>query len=98
MHICAGLETSERLHIDFAKLGYRASNHCDYTSQMVTCLSQMECMPQFDAYLRWADPEGAGTEEAGENDRGEVEEEEGEGRGTMEDTVSDGQGMAEAQE
>ncbi|KIO24757.1 hypothetical protein M407DRAFT_51577, partial [Tulasnella calospora MUT 4182] len=37
-------ETPERLHIDYAKSGYRASNKKDYTKQMTTFMSRMEAV------------------------------------------------------
>jgi hypothetical protein len=48
-------EISERLHIDFAKLGYRASNKKDYLHQMVIWLERREKIAHFDDYLRWVD-------------------------------------------
>ncbi|KAG1858502.1 hypothetical protein F4604DRAFT_1882873 [Suillus subluteus] len=41
----------ERLHIDFAKRAYRASNRCDYVIQMTTWLRQQESIHIQDAYL-----------------------------------------------
>ena len=35
-------ELSERLHIDFAKMGYRAGNRRDYIAQMTTWLVRQE--------------------------------------------------------
>jgi hypothetical protein len=49
-------EQSERLHIEFAKKGYRASNWCEYTKQMVLWLQQQESTISFDGYLNWAAP------------------------------------------
>ncbi|EKM48101.1 uncharacterized protein PHACADRAFT_203252 [Phanerochaete carnosa HHB-10118-sp] len=46
-------EGPERLHIDFAKLGYRASNHRNYFGQMTTWLDHQEAAICFDAYLHW---------------------------------------------
>ncbi|KAG9021805.1 hypothetical protein FS837_006965, partial [Tulasnella sp. UAMH 9824] len=37
-------ETPERLHIDYAKSGYHASNKKDYTKQMTTFMSHMEAV------------------------------------------------------
>ena len=48
-------ELSERLHIDYAKLAYRASNKKDYTAQMAIWLRRRESIHLFDAYLRWVD-------------------------------------------
>ncbi|KAH9910144.1 uncharacterized protein BXZ73DRAFT_109501 [Epithele typhae] len=54
---CDGLstETSERLHIDCTKMGYRASNKRDYLKQMVVWLTRREKMRWFKSFLRWCD-------------------------------------------
>ncbi|KAJ7061779.1 hypothetical protein C8F01DRAFT_1286849 [Mycena amicta] len=49
-------ELQERMHIDCAKLGYRASNHKDYISQMTVWLTRREAVHRFSAYLQWATP------------------------------------------
>ena len=49
-------EASECLHIDLAKLGYRASNRKDYTVKMVKWLTCQEAVHRFTGYLRWAIP------------------------------------------
>ena len=49
-------EASERLHIDLAKLGYRASNKKDYMVQMVRWLTRQEAVHWFTGYLQWAMP------------------------------------------
>lgn len=46
-------EGSERLHIDFAKVGYRASNRKQYISQMTVWLNCQESVHRFEQYLRW---------------------------------------------
>ncbi|PSR97570.1 hypothetical protein PHLCEN_2v4309 [Hermanssonia centrifuga] len=46
-------EWSERLHIDYAKDGYRASNKKDYTAQMTKWLSRQEAVDRFTVYLEW---------------------------------------------
>jgi hypothetical protein len=46
-------ELSERLHIDFAKMGYRAGNHRDYIAQMTTWLARQEVVKLRNAYLEW---------------------------------------------
>lgn len=53
---CDGLstETPERLHIDFAKCGYRASNRKAYIKQMVTWLTRRDKVRWFEGYLQWA--------------------------------------------
>ncbi|KIO15986.1 hypothetical protein M407DRAFT_86553 [Tulasnella calospora MUT 4182] len=47
-------EYPERFHIEYAKLGYHASNKRDYQKQMVTWLERQEAVDFFDAYVRWA--------------------------------------------
>ncbi|KAG1727147.1 hypothetical protein EDD22DRAFT_982766 [Suillus occidentalis] len=44
-------ELPERLHIDFAKRAYRASNRCDYIIQMTTWLRRQESIAIQEAYL-----------------------------------------------
>ncbi|CUA69803.1 Protein transport protein Sec61 subunit alpha [Halocynthia roretzi] [Rhizoctonia solani] len=44
-------ETSERLHIDFAKLGYRASNKVNATKQMALYIQRLEAIEMHDTYL-----------------------------------------------
>lgn len=46
-------EISERLHIDFAKQGYRASNKKEYTRQMITYLDWREAMARWTSFLLW---------------------------------------------
>lgn len=46
-------ELPERLHIDFTKRAYRASNRHDYVIQMTTWLCRQESIYLQDAYLRW---------------------------------------------
>jgi hypothetical protein len=46
-------ELLERLHIDFAKCAYCASNRRDYVIQMTTWLQQQESLHIQDAYLQW---------------------------------------------
>ncbi|KAH9829182.1 uncharacterized protein C8Q71DRAFT_693096, partial [Rhodofomes roseus] len=46
-------ESPERLHIDYAKDAYRASNHKDYVAQMVTWLRRQEAVDRFARYLTW---------------------------------------------
>ncbi|GBE83271.1 hypothetical protein SCP_0503190 [Sparassis crispa] len=48
-------ENSERLHIDFAKRAYRATNKKAYLQQMTTWLTCQEAVHKFDAYLQWAE-------------------------------------------
>ncbi|KAJ6549197.1 hypothetical protein B0H10DRAFT_2242974 [Mycena sp. CBHHK59/15] len=48
-------EMFERLHIDFAKNGWRASNHRDAFPQMITWLGRQEKVSSFSTYLAWLD-------------------------------------------
>ncbi|EIM79626.1 uncharacterized protein STEHIDRAFT_69183 [Stereum hirsutum FP-91666 SS1] len=49
-------EGSERLHIEYAKLGYRASNKKAYLRQMAKWLQRQEAVHRFECYLEWALP------------------------------------------
>lgn len=49
-------EGTERLHIDFAKHGYRAGNKKKYIRQMTAWLDRQEAVHRFHAYLRWRQP------------------------------------------
>lgn len=46
-------ESPERLHIEFAKEGYRASNKRDYLEQMAVWLQRREAIWMKDSYLMW---------------------------------------------
>ncbi|KAI0033638.1 hypothetical protein K488DRAFT_47333 [Vararia minispora EC-137] len=46
-------EQTERLHIDFAKLAYNASNHKEYYPQMTTWLERREKVADHAAFIRW---------------------------------------------
>ncbi|THU96311.1 hypothetical protein K435DRAFT_664760 [Dendrothele bispora CBS 962.96] len=46
-------ETTERLHIDFAKDAYRASNHKDEYTQMTRWLERREKMMSHTKYIAW---------------------------------------------
>ena len=48
-------EMFERLHIDFAKEGWRASNKRDHFPQMVKWLSRQEKVASYDFYRSWVD-------------------------------------------
>lgn len=52
-------ETPERLHIEFAKRAYKATNRHDFFEQMTVYLERRERVAKFDAYLRWSIPEYA---------------------------------------
>ena len=47
-------DVPEHLHIDYAKKGYRASNHCSYIEQMVNWLTRREKVRHHQTYLHWA--------------------------------------------
>ncbi|KAG8939149.1 hypothetical protein FRC04_006949, partial [Tulasnella sp. 424] len=49
-------ETPERLHIDYAKSGYRASNKKDYTKQMTTYMSRMEAVTIRREFIKFQQP------------------------------------------
>jgi hypothetical protein len=46
-------ESPERLHIDYAKEAYRATNKMDYIHQMTIWLQSQENVRQFSVYLDW---------------------------------------------
>ncbi|KIP05982.1 hypothetical protein PHLGIDRAFT_73354 [Phlebiopsis gigantea 11061_1 CR5-6] len=46
-------EWSERLHIDYAKDAYRASNKKDYIAQMTKWLWRQEAVDRFEMYQEW---------------------------------------------
>lgn len=46
-------ESPERLHIDYAKDAYRASNRKDYTIQMTNWLRRQEAVDRFTFFLKW---------------------------------------------
>ncbi|KAJ7214180.1 hypothetical protein B0H12DRAFT_1242211 [Mycena haematopus] len=51
-------ESPERLHIDFAKKAYRASNRRDYTEQMALWLQRQEAIALRTSYLQWLTLQG----------------------------------------
>ncbi|KZT18788.1 hypothetical protein NEOLEDRAFT_1079352 [Neolentinus lepideus HHB14362 ss-1] len=73
-------ESPERLHIDYAKEAYRASNKRDYQEQMTRWLHRQEAVAEFEAYLLWAErtsgTRGAATADT-EEDETETEREVG---------------------
>jgi hypothetical protein len=46
-------ENSERLHIDYAKKAYAATNRRDHTMQMTRWLNRQEAVMWFNSYLTW---------------------------------------------
>jgi hypothetical protein len=73
-------ESPERLHIDFAKSAYRASNKKNYIKQMTKWLSRQEACHRFANYLQWTIPgyvaELTAVSESKDDDE-ELEEDEG---------------------
>lgn len=55
-------ESPERLHIDYAKDAYRASNRKDYLLQMVVWLRRQEATDRFTIYLDWCRNRGSSPE------------------------------------
>jgi len=49
-------ESPERLHINYAKEAYRASNGVDYVAQMTKWLQRQEAVDRHSAYLDWVLP------------------------------------------
>ncbi|KAJ7880813.1 hypothetical protein B0H14DRAFT_3764554 [Mycena olivaceomarginata] len=68
-------ENTERLHIDFAQAGYRATNKVHYTHQMTVWLARQEAVYKFGTYLQWAIP-GYIADSANDADNNDLEEEE----------------------
>ncbi|TFK59715.1 hypothetical protein BDN72DRAFT_873010 [Pluteus cervinus] len=81
-------EASERLHIDYVKMGYRASNKRNYTVQMTSWLARREAVQRFASYLQWAVPGYHGGDE-GDDEEGEG----GEGGNIREDREDDNAGL-----
>jgi hypothetical protein len=58
-------EHSERLHIDYAKEAYRASNRRNYVEQMTKWLRRQEAVHQYAAYLSWRQCSSTQSTESG---------------------------------
>ena len=68
-------ESPERLHIDFAKDAYRASNKRDYMEQMALWLQRHEAVWQRESYLIWIENRfGMVVAEKNEEDESDDEE------------------------
>ncbi|KAF8879805.1 hypothetical protein BD779DRAFT_1550612 [Infundibulicybe gibba] len=61
-------ESPERLHIDFAKDAFRASNKKDYHEQMALWLQRREAMWQREAYITWLSAQQQTMDEKLSND------------------------------
>ena len=66
-------ELPERLHIDFAKSAYLASNKRDFLEQMAIWLQRQEAIFLRSAYLAWCHPQDD-THEAHEQDNSDIED------------------------
>ena len=60
-------KSPEHLHINFAKVPFRAGNKWDYTAQMATWMSRHEAVWHYDSFLNWAKGNGI-IERAGGGD------------------------------
>ncbi|THU94436.1 hypothetical protein K435DRAFT_668435 [Dendrothele bispora CBS 962.96] len=75
-------ESSERLHIDLAKLGYRASNKRNFKVQMTVWLGCQEAVHRHAQYLQWVRPRHntdkgeEGDDEGEEGSDGEIDDSE----------------------
>jgi hypothetical protein len=69
-------ESTEQLHIDYAKDAYCATNKRDYVEQMTTWLKRQEAVDQFSAYLDWLT--NVDLDDGEETDAGEEDEDEDE--------------------
>ena len=66
-------ELPERLHIDFAKSAYLASNKRDFLEQMAIWLQRQEAIFLRSTYLAWCHPQ-VNTDEANEQDFSDIED------------------------
>ena len=71
-------KSPERLHIDCAKEGYRASNRRDYLEQMAIWLQRREAMWKREAYLVWIEERLSTTQPVGDGDSDSDAESDGE--------------------
>jgi hypothetical protein len=69
-------ESPERLHIDYAKEGYRASNKKEYVQQMTVWLGRQEAVARFRAYLDYVDPTQLPNDEPHEDEPHDFEDNE----------------------
>lgn len=95
-------EGTERLHIDLAKLGYRASNRKQYTAQMTRWLARQEAVWRFGTFLQWAMPGYIVSEQSGEDGDDDEEEDVEEGaegaEGVEEEQICDDEGSEDEEE
>lgn len=72
-------EASERLHIDYAKDAYRASNRRDYIAQMTTWLRRREAMHLRSDFISWCEQNTSvhNDQDAGETSENDAEQDRG---------------------
>jgi hypothetical protein len=79
-------EASERLHIDYAKDAYRASNRRDYVAQMTRWLQRREAMHLRAGFISWS--ERNTSVHSGQDDGQTLETDTGYDRGCTSSTIS----------
>ena len=65
-------ESPEHLHIEFAKIPFRAGNKCNYTAQMATWMSHHDAVQRYETFLCWA--KGKGILDVTNNDDSDSED------------------------
>ncbi|KAI0696099.1 hypothetical protein BC835DRAFT_1272404 [Cytidiella melzeri] len=90
-------EGPERLHIDFAKLGYRASNRKQYIQQMTTWMERQDAVRRFDQYLQWlkAGHNSQLPSRSGDNNTEEAEDAEKDGEEVEQETAPESHARAD---
>src|SRR5713226_2705837 len=71
-------ESPEHLHIDFAKIPFRAGNKQDYTAQITTWMSCHDAVWHYGSFLHWAKGEGITKKRERIIERGEDDDNDGE--------------------
>ncbi|KAF8124506.1 hypothetical protein K438DRAFT_2154332 [Mycena galopus ATCC 62051] len=82
-------EATERLHIDLAKVGYKATNKKAYIQQMATWLQRQESVQKFGAFLQWAVPGYTARPIVAEDKTEEVDGDAGDDEGADADADAD---------
>ncbi|KAI0292756.1 hypothetical protein BC826DRAFT_954755 [Russula brevipes] len=75
-------EASERLHIDYAKDGYRASNQRDYIAQMTKWLQRREAIRRRTGFIAWCErnPLAEDDQESGDEPETRMDHDDGESK------------------
>jgi hypothetical protein len=76
-------ESPERLHIDFAKEGYRASNKKDYVKQMTVWLQRQEAIARFGAYLDYLSQQEHGIHQSSSDNDQDMDIEDNDDQGSQ---------------